>query len=144
MQFGSVAGAAGGEAAGRDLGYAARGPRGRGGCRGLRRFGRGDRRGRDRAFAVNGEDFDPLGEGVFGGAGVVPGEVEVIAAAVAGVAVVADPAEGGTGLVLDRLGPVGEAGDRRPGGIAPAVATQRHEVDGESVVVVGAADVAAV
>ena len=48
-----------------------------------------------------------------GAGGVVPGEVEVVAAAVAGVAVVADPAEGRTGLVLDRLGPVGEAGDRR-------------------------------
>ena len=91
------------------------------------------------------EDFDPFGELELGRRGVVPGEVEVVAAAVAGVAVVADPAEGRPRFVLDRLGPEGEAGDRRP--VARRIcelAVQRHDVDREAVVVVGVADVAVV
>ena len=79
-----------------------------------------------------------------GTVGVVPGEVQVVAAAVAGVAVVADPAEGGTGFVLDRLGPVREPRDRQPAAVAFRPAALGDEVDGEPVVVVGVAGVAAV
>ena len=74
--------------------------------------------------------------------GVVPGEMEVIAAAVAGVAVVANPAEGRRRLALDRLGPEGEAGDRGPFGVTFGAAAERGQVDGEPVVVIGALGVA--
>src|SRR5690242_9536840 len=83
----SVAGPARGDAAGQDLGDAARGSRGGFGRRRLL-FAGGARL--DPAEADR-EDFDPFRERVFGRCGVVPGEVEVVAAAVAGVAVVADP-----------------------------------------------------
>ena len=46
---------------------------------------------------------------------VHPGEVEVVAAAMAGVAVPADPAPGRDRLVLPRLGEVGEVADLAPG-----------------------------
>ena len=68
----------------------------------------------------------------------------MVAAAMAGIAVVADPAERRAGAALDRLGPVGEAGDRRPAGVAFAGAIEGNEVDGEPVVVVGVPDVAVV
>jgi hypothetical protein len=90
------------------------------------------------------EDLDPFGQLELWRRGVFPGEMEVVAAAVAGVAVVADPAEGGDGLVLDRLGPFGEARYAVPGAVAFAVAVQRHDIDGEAVVVVGVSDMAVV
>src|SRR5215469_469234 len=85
----SVAAAVRREAAGGDLGDAAGGAGGRFRLRrcflvALARAG---------TAAPGGEDFDPFGERVFGRRGVVPGKVEVVAAAVAGVAVVTDPAE---------------------------------------------------
>src|SRR4051812_29964188 len=120
-----VAGAARGEAAAGDLGDAAGGARGCGRRRRLRGCAR------LHASDVGREDFDPGGERELKCGRVVAGEVEVVAAAGAGVAVVADPAERGTGAVLDRLGPLGETGDPGPGAVALAVAVpvQRHEVD---------------
>src|SRR3954447_19836799 len=46
---------------------------------------------------------------------VLPGQVQVVAPAVAGVAVVAHPAEGGARAILPRLGPAGQAVHVRPG-----------------------------
>ena len=97
-----------------------------------------------RPLAVDAEDLDPFGELEHRRDRVFPGEVQVVAAAVAGVAVVADPAERRPGAVLARLGPVREPRDRPPARVAAAVAVQRHDVDGEPVVVVGVAHVAAV
>src|SRR5262249_9983018 len=68
----------------------------------------------------------------------------VVAAAVAGVAFVADPAERRHGAVLLRLGPESQARDAAPGRIAFAIAVDRHDVDGEAVVVVGVLGGAAV
>src|SRR4029077_15435313 len=85
-------------------------------------------------LAAHREDLDPFGQLEHRREGVFPGEVQVIATAVSGVAVVADPAEGCPRAVLDRLGPVGEAGDAGPAAVAPAAAVQGHDVDRESVV----------
>src|SRR5262249_13954418 len=94
-----------------------------------------------RRFA-DGEDLDPVGPLGLGRRGAIPGEMQVVAAAVARVAVVADPAEGRDGLVLNRLGPFGEAVYAGPGAVALGVPVQRHDVDGEPVVVVRAPDMA--
>src|SRR5204863_6271864 len=67
-------------------------------------------------LAADREDLDPFGQREHRREGVFPGEVQVVAAAMAGVAVVADPAEGGPRAVLEGLGPVSEAGYRGPGG----------------------------
>ena len=81
---------------------------------GLGRLGR-----RAAAVAADGggaaQRVHELGRGAGLGLRVIEGEVQVVAAAVAGVAVVADPAEGRTGLVLLRLGPRGQAIDVVPG-----------------------------
>ena len=56
----------------------------------------------------------------------------MIAAAVAGVAFVADPAEGQHGFVLHRLRPEGQARDRGPGSVAFAGSpVQLHYIDGD-------------
>ena len=110
-------------------------------ARGLPVLGGGCRR-----AEAGGEDFDPFGElCIRRRRGVVPGEVQVVAAAVAGVAFVADPAEGRRPACSGRLGP--EARARVIGAqVASQVvlAADRDEVDGEAVVVVGAAGVAVV
>src|ERR1700709_2562100 len=90
----------------------------------------------------DGEDFDPFGEFVGFRRGVVPGEVEVVAAAVPDVAFVADPAERGDRLFLFRLRPEGEGGDRHPVRVAGGGVHGRHEVDREAVQVVGGGGVA--
>src|SRR5918995_4246149 len=110
MQFGSVDDCSGGDAAGFDLGDAAgrSGGRSRSGVRFLAA------RPLFEVVEADGEDFDPFGDLELGHDRVVPGEMEVMAAAVAGVAVIADPAEGSRRTFLQRLGPAGEAGDPGP------------------------------
>src|SRR6476469_10635146 len=136
MQFRSVAGS-GGDAAGGGLGDAAGGP------------GRGFRlrftflpRHRLHPGEVDRHHFDPFGELEHRRDGVVPGEVQVVAAAVAGVAVVADPAERRPRFVLFGLGEEGEAGDPGPVGVAFGARGGGDDVDREAVVVVGVLDVA--
>ena len=91
------------------------------------------------------EDFDPFGELELRRDGVFPGEVEMVAAAVAGVAVVADPAEG-----RRRLGSARGSAQRARRVIPRQLASHLllqfsgDDVDREAVVVVGVFDVAAV
>src|SRR5690349_207005 len=96
------------------------------------------------ALCPDGEDLDPFRQLELGRRRVFPREVQVIAAAVAGVAFVADPAEGRHRTILLWLRPEGEAGDPAPGRVAFAVAVDRNDVDGEAVVVVGVLDGTAV
>src|SRR5690606_10636501 len=65
---------------------------------------------------------------VVAGLAVAPGEVQVVAAAVARVAVVAHPAERRAGAVLPGLGPLGELADQPP---AAAALPVRDDVEGE-------------
>src|SRR6187549_356243 len=83
---------AGADAAGADRGDAAGG---RGGRLGRGRFAVGPRSWPRRdALEADREDLDPFRQLPLPHGGVFPGEVEVVAAAVARIAVVADPAEG--------------------------------------------------
>jgi hypothetical protein len=63
------------------------------------------------------------------GRAVFPGEVKVVAAPVAGIAVVADPAEGRSRVVLGRFGPAGERGGSRLGGALRAQRTRSGSPD---------------
>ena len=89
------------------------------------------------------EDLDPGDHREVPGVCVGPGEVKVIAAAVAGIAVVPDPAERRARLVLPRLGPSGQPRHALPVTVALRAPGAGADVDRHPVLVIGIGNMAA-